>query len=109
MELNNRTKETIYWYTDYDLDVLIDTYPRRHPGFSVEFPAMLLNEDTPGPDTNVETEALNPNYIAAADVTYSGITRAPGMCDGSDSPNPIFTPIYWTPETPNNEEPDDEN
>ena len=77
------------------------------PELAGEFIAVLLEEDTSGPVATVETETLKPNAIVTSADSNGVITHNPGVCDGSDFPNPIFTRINPAPETHINEEPDD--
>ena len=62
---------------------------------------MLLEEETPGPVTAVDTEIIDPNTIAAAAAANSGITDTTGLYDESNSPTPIVTinPTQPTPDT----------
>ena len=52
---------------------------------------MLLEEDIPVPVAAVETKILDPNTIAAAAATNSGIANTTGVYYDSNSPTPIFT------------------
>ena len=65
--------------------------PRNHPELAAEFPGVILEEDTPGHVSYVETKTLDPNDIVAASSANSGITNTTGVYNDSDAPTPVFT------------------
>ena len=97
MKFRNFTKENFDWGAEDDLGGLIDPYPGSHPELDTELPVVLLEDDTPGPVSAVETKTLDPNAIATASSDNSGIINTKGFYDYSNAPTPIFT-INPTPE-----------
>ena len=92
LEFRNFTKELFDWDTEDDLDGLIDPDPVSHPELSNELPGMILEEDTPCSVNKLETQRLVPNAVSAAAASASKIfiTNNTGVCDNSDTPNPIL-------------------
>ena len=99
LEFRNRTKEFFEWETEYDLDGLMEPYPGSHPDLAAEFPVLILEGDTTGPITAVDTETIGPNNISDASASNNSITNTQGFCDDRNSPTPIFSPINPTPDT----------
>ena len=91
MEFRNRTRERLYWYTEDDIDGILDPDHGIQPKLVSEFPVLFLEEDTPGPVTAVDTEIIDHNTIAAAADANSGVTNTTGLYNYSNAPTPIFT------------------
>ena len=78
------------WDTEDDLDGLIEQNPGIHPKLAADLPVVIPEEDNPCPIATVETKTLEPNDIAAAAETNSGIKHTPGVCDGNNAPTPFL-------------------
>ena len=68
---------------------------------------MLLEEYIPGHVAASENVIIDPNTIASATASNSGITNITGVYDDSNATTPIFTinPTQPTPEVEPNTEP----
>ena len=99
MEFGGFSKDKFEWITEDNLDGLIEPDHRSHPELASDLPGVLLGGYIPGHIASVETEKLEPNYIATDSYANSDITQTPGVCDDSDGPTPFFAPINPKPET----------
>ena len=77
LEFRNGTKDKFEWDTEDDLDGLIEINTGIYPDLTTELPVAILEEYTLDPFESVETGTLDPNAIADAAATKSGIIHTP--------------------------------